>query len=103
MKRNKLFATLAVILALYGAYSIGYTVMERKATSIQVRPAVAAEQPTNTADLLRISNEERAKVGDTPLAYNVQLEASANNKCADMVMRNYWSHNAPDGTEPWAF
>ncbi len=39
----------------------------------------------------------------TPLTLDPELNASASAKCADMSAKNYWSHNAPDGTEPWVF
>ena len=31
------------------------------------------------------------------------LDKAAQEKGADMMARNYWAHNAPDGTTPWHF
>ena len=51
----------------------------------------------------RLVNDEREKVGLQPLARDPLLDRSAQEKCDDMVAKDYWSHDAPDGTEPWAF
>ena len=54
-------------------------------------------------DLFILTNEQRASNNVPLLAYNTKLELSATDKCRDMVAKGYWSHNAPDGTEPWVF
>lgn len=48
-------------------------------------------------------NSERKKAGLAELAYEPKLEQSACLKADDMAAKDYWSHNAPDGTTPWAF
>ena len=48
-------------------------------------------------------NNARASNGLGPLALNNQLNAAAQAKAQDMVARNYWSHNTPDGNPPWLF
>lgn len=55
------------------------------------------------ADLYAGVNNERTKVGLLPLVAHPLLEASACAKTDDMVAKNYWSHVAPDGTDPWHF
>ena len=49
--------------------------------------------------LLNFTNKNRS----TPLILDERLNRSAQAKCEDMVARNYWSHDAPDGTTPWVF
>ena len=67
-------------------------------------PAVALQQQTLDADLIeQLINEERAKLTLPPLAHSESLRASACAKLDHMVQYNYWSHNAPDGTEPWYY
>lgn len=49
------------------------------------------------------TNIEREKVGLPKLTRNKLLDKSAKLKSLDMINRNYWSHNAPNGTETWQF
>jgi hypothetical protein len=53
--------------------------------------------------LLSSTNDRRAQNGVKNLSLNAQLNAAAQAKANDMVARNYWSHNTPDGQEPWVF
>src|SRR3989344_2747434 len=54
-------------------------------------------------ELVKLTNNERIKAGLQSLTRNLLLDKAAELKADDMVTRNYWSHNAPDGTEPWIF
>ena len=54
-------------------------------------------------ELLSATNSDRASNGVGALALNSQLDQAAQAKANDMVARNYWSHNTPDGQEPWVF
>jgi len=53
--------------------------------------------------LLQSSNQQRAANGVAGLKLNSRLDAAAQAKANDMVARNYWSHNTPDGNPPWVF
>lgn len=53
--------------------------------------------------LLNATNSNRANNGQSTLTTNSQLNNAAQAKANDMVARNYWSHNTPDGQEPWVF
>ena len=53
--------------------------------------------------LLSATNTQRANNGAGGLSLNGQLNAAAQAKANDMVARDYWSHNTPDGQEPWVF
>lgn len=53
--------------------------------------------------LLNGTNQRRAAVGQSALTINDKLTQAAQAKANDMISRNYWSHNTPDGTPPWAF
>jgi hypothetical protein len=57
----------------------------------------------NASGLLSSTNQHRGANGKAALAINAKLNASAQAKANDMVTRNYWSHNTPDGKEPWIF
>ncbi|MDB5181341.1 MAG: hypothetical protein JWP13_104 [Candidatus Saccharibacteria bacterium] len=57
----------------------------------------------NDSDIIALSNQERINNGLPVLGYNPQLAAAAEAKARDMFAKDYWAHNAPDGTPPWAF
>lgn len=60
---------------------------------------------TNMSDdsLLVSTNESRTENGLKPLTFSGGLDKAAQAKAEDMAARNYWSHNTPDGKEPWIF
>jgi hypothetical protein len=53
--------------------------------------------------LLDETNQERTSRGLPVLKLNTELMNAAETKGEDMAARNYWSHNTPDGKEPWYF
>lgn len=57
----------------------------------------------NPDSLLSETNKERSKVSVDQLQNNLLLQNAAQAKAQDMVSRNYWSHQTPDGKEPWYF
>lgn len=63
--------------------------------------AYATEMGIN--GLLVSTNDQRSSFGQPSLQLNNSLIAAAQAKANDMVARNYWSHNTPDGQEPWVF
>ncbi len=69
-----------------------------------IKPGVLGFSSEITATkVLYLTNQERAKKGLPELKLNSVLSASAQAKAADMFAKNYWAHNAPDGTNPWFF
>lgn len=57
----------------------------------------------STQQLLLLTNEKRQENGLPPLTLNENLSVAASNKAADMLSKDYWAHNSPDGTPPWVF
>jgi len=55
------------------------------------------------SELLRYTNERRAKIGLQPLALNKELNDAAFRKAKDMFADDYWAHISPTGTKPWDF
>jgi uncharacterized protein YkwD len=53
--------------------------------------------------LIDLTNEERAKLGLSPLKENTSLDEAASKKAANMFEENYWAHFAPSGKSPWDF
>lgn len=68
-------------------------------------PGNVLSYATNMTDsgLLEATNKARTNNGFSPLQYNSLLDQAAQAKADDMAARNYWSHNTPDGKEPWVF
>jgi uncharacterized protein YkwD len=58
---------------------------------------------TSVSGLLQATNTQRANNGQGSLSLNQRLVSAAQSKADDMIARNYWSHNTPDGKEPWIF
>ncbi|MCL5438415.1 MAG: CAP domain-containing protein [Patescibacteria group bacterium] len=56
-----------------------------------------------TQELLLMTNQKRQQLGLNPLILNEKLSEAASLKAVDMFAKNYWAHNAPDGTTPWVF
>src|ERR1035437_8049664 len=53
--------------------------------------------------LLILTNQQRQNNNLAALTDNSELDQAAANKAADMFSKDYWAHNAPDGTTPWVF
>lgn len=118
-KRRLLKWIVLVVLALLVlcvVYCIGYIAAEFNSILPQQSPASSQNEGSTLEtteaimiediDMLQLwtrTNEERQKAGLAELVLNPELNKSAKLKCDDMVSRNYWSHNTPDGVEPWNF
>lgn len=55
------------------------------------------------AEVLTSTNEQRTQRGVGQLSLNPQLSQAALAKAQDMLARQYWAHNTPEGKEPWSF
>ena len=53
--------------------------------------------------LLTLVNQKRLENGLPPLSFSPELATAARNKANDMLLKNYWAHNSPDGRTPWEF
>jgi uncharacterized protein YkwD len=67
------------------------------------REVLAYATNVSITDLLASTNQSRAANGLGALSLNSKLNSGAQSKANDMIAKNYWSHVAPDGTQPWAF
>lgn len=54
-------------------------------------------------EIVLLTNQQRKAQGLTELKRNDRLSQAAVEKASYMLAKNYWSHNAPDGTTPWYF
>lgn len=60
-------------------------------------------RPLDAITVERLVSDERVKAGLQPLAHSDLLQQAACAKLDHMITNDYWSHTAPDGTEPWSF
>ncbi|MEU6843973.1 CAP domain-containing protein [Streptomyces sp. NPDC046716] len=70
--------------------------------------APAADKATTTSDeaaaaaqVLTLVNQERAKVGCSPVTADGDLASLASAFSEDMAARNFFDHTDPDGATPW--
>lgn len=69
---------------------------QRSSAPITVSAQAAAE-----AEVLRLVNEERAKVGCSAVSANSALQDLAEAFSASMAARDFFDHTDPDGRSPW--
>lgn len=53
--------------------------------------------------LLEATNQRRSAEDSHALTLNTRLSEAAQAKAEDMARRNYWSHETPEGDQPWIF
>ncbi|MFD7407174.1 CAP domain-containing protein [Streptomyces sp. NPDC059866] len=70
-------------------------------TALWARPLTPAELTRTAAEVVELTNRERTRAGLPPLAVDPLLTAAAQAHSADMVARDFYSHTAPDGSQPW--
>ncbi|MYW65309.1 CAP domain-containing protein [Streptomyces sp. SID8379] len=71
-------------------------------------PAAGSGSATTTSDeaaaaaqVLTLVNQERAKVGCSPVTADSGLASLASDFSEDMAARNFFDHTDPDGATPW--
>ncbi|WP_264936925.1 CAP domain-containing protein [Streptomyces sp. A012304] len=64
-------------------------------------PVVVSGEAQAAAEVLRLVNEERAKVGCSAVSANSALANLAQRFSEDMAARGFFDHTDPDGLSPW--
>ncbi|MFF4019814.1 CAP domain-containing protein [Streptomyces sp. NPDC001843] len=64
-------------------------------------PVTVSAEAAAEAEVLKLVNEERAKVGCSALSANSSLTKLAEGFSADMAARGFFDHTDPDGATPW--
>ncbi len=70
-------------------------------TALWARPLTPAELARAQAEVVTLTNRERARAGLPSLAVDPLLAAAAQAYSADMAARAFYSHTSPEGTQPW--
>lgn len=98
--RSKLLhhsSLIIIILAISILTLLGVTLKNQSPSILGISYSIAE------SDLLNKTNQARAENGLPPLDSNAELSRAAQGKAQHMLIHNYWSHFAPDGTSPWVF
>ncbi|MFE0512055.1 CAP domain-containing protein [Streptomyces sp. NPDC058964] len=72
-----------------------------KAPARSSAPATVSTAAAAEAQVLKLVNEERAKVGCSAVSANSSLTALASAFSDDMAARGFFDHTDPDGATPW--
>ncbi|RPF30717.1 CAP domain-containing protein [Streptomyces sp. TLI_185] len=70
-------------------------------TALWARPLTPGDLARTAAEVVDLTNGERAGAGLPPLATDPLLTTAAQAHSADMVARVFYSHTSPDGSRPW--
>ncbi|MFI9151723.1 CAP domain-containing protein [Streptomyces sp. NPDC053367] len=70
-------------------------------TALWARPLGPGDLARTEAEVVALTNRERAAAGLPPLAGDPALTRAAQAHSADMVARDFYAHTAPDGSRPW--
>ncbi len=70
-------------------------------TALWARPLAAGDLARTAAEVVDLTNRERARAGLPPLAVDPLLAKAAQAHSADMVARAFYSHTSPEGGKPW--
>ncbi|EKX63886.1 CAP domain-containing protein [Streptomyces ipomoeae] len=70
-------------------------------TALWAQPFTPAGLDRTAAEVIALTNAERAAAGLRPLSSDRLLTSAAQAHSTDMVARNFYSHTSPDGSEPW--
>ncbi|WP_098017229.1 CAP domain-containing protein [Streptomyces sp. b62] len=64
-------------------------------------PSPSPTDASARSEVLALVNQERAKVGCSPLSTSAPLTSLAQNFSEDMAARGFFDHTDPDGDTPW--
>ncbi|WP_030168323.1 CAP domain-containing protein [Streptomyces sp. NRRL S-813] len=65
------------------------------------QPPAASDQAAAEAEVLSLVNQERAKVGCSPVTANSSLTSLAEDFSKAMADQNFFDHTDPSGASPW--
>ena len=104
--------TLFVILTIWGAsYVLNRALTpnpkpvaaEQTPVVVPEIPPIVEKEPPTVAELLRLTNEERAEVGAKALTLHDKLNRSAQLKAEEMERTGVFEHVSPSGKQGWTY
>lgn len=107
MKKLLLLGFTAVVIALAVGFNASRIETPNVKNSVIEQPRVEIKVLTpediDIEKLWALTNAERTKAGSPTVTLSQPLNSSSKLKCDDMVTRDYFEHNTPEGKEPWVF
>ena len=94
LRRDFLISIVALVCVVEGFLATSL-MLERGATQFSAAVLNAA--------LVSLTNDARAEAGRGGLVENSSLKLAAQAKANDMAQRGYFSHQGPDGKQPWVW
>lgn len=92
---HRVLALLSILVVTIKVASISY---------VALGPATISEASAITSEtIISLANSARVEGGLAELSPNALLSKAAQNKANDMLAKQYFSHNTPDGATPWSF
>lgn len=73
----------------------------RPKAPVATAPVTVSAEAAAEAEVLKLVNDERAKVGCTPVTANSALTDLAQSFSDDMALRDFFDHTDPSGLSPW--
>ena len=70
-------------------------------TALWARPLTPGDLARTAAEVVDLTNRQRAGAGLPPLTTDPLLTTAAQAHSADMVARVFYSHTSPEGRQPW--
>jgi uncharacterized protein YkwD len=64
-------------------------------------PLIKTAKPSVAQEVVTLVNQERARVGCSPLGVSQLLTISAQGHSQDMALNNFFSHTGSNGSSPW--
>jgi uncharacterized protein YkwD len=83
-------------------YTVFLLLFNLAAPALFPESQVSASSITS-ANIVRLTNNERQNLGLKTLRTNSALNAAAYEKAYDMIQKDYWAHFGPNGETPWQF
>ena len=74
----------------------------KESVELPFQTATFRPRPDLEAEMIELVNRERAANGLSPVAADPEMAEVARRHSADMFERGYFSHNTPEGTDPFA-
>lgn len=89
---------LAVYIVLFLALQLSFSLVNI------VKPGIlGVASNIQKEEIIRLTNQERAKIGLGLMSENQALDGAALAKAQNMFAENYWAHFSPSGKDPWSF
>lgn len=101
MKRAQILATVIVLAAFLGGALVARTLLGSNAATTS-KPAPVPQPNAKEKSVFALINKERTKRGIPALKYDATMARLALAHNEDMIVRNYFSHDEPNGGPTYA-